>query len=312
MNISRRDAMRTIAASAAVVGLGRGTTLRAQQGAGAAGAAVAAGINMRAIPKSGEAIPCIGMGTSRTFDVPPGGDINAQVEVMRAFINAGGTVIDSSPMYGDSESVIGETLKQVEHPRMFYATKVWTDEGPDEGVSQMKDSMRRMGTDVIDLMQVHNLVAYEDHMPTLRQWKDEGIFRYIGITEMRDMDRVIEIMQNDNVDFIQIPYSMNDRRVEERVLPAAQDTGTAVLVMRPFGRNLFEHVRGRELPVWASEFGCASWAQFFLKWLLGHPAITCPIPATSKARHMVDNMAAAFGDYPDAAMRQKMLTELGL
>lgn len=309
MNISRRDAMRTIAASAAIVGLGRGTTLRAQ----GAGAAVGVGsVNTRPIPSSGEKIPCIGMGTSRTFDVAPDGDIAAQVEVMRLFVNAGGTVIDSSPMYGDSESVIGETLKQVEHPRMFYATKVWTDDGPEHGIEQMKDSMRRMGTDVIDLMQVHNLVAYEDHMPTLREWKKEGLFRYIGVTEMRDMDRVVQIMQDDNVDFIQIPYSMNDRRVEARVLPAAVDTGTAVLVMRPFGRNLFEHVRGKELPAWATEFECATWAQFFLKWLLGHPAITCPIPATSKPRHMTDNMGAAYGAYPDAATRKKMLAELGL
>jgi len=265
----------------------------------------------RRIPKTGEWIPAIGMGTSRTFDVDPAGDLMAQVEVMRAFLDAGGSVVDSSPMYGFSEQVVGLALDALDRHDIFSATKVWTAEGRNAGISQMTTSMRLMRAQPMDLMQVHNLVGLTDHLPTLRDWKRSGKIRHFGATEMRDMDRVVRLMENEELDFIQIPYSVEEREVEGRVLRAATDTGTAVLVMRPFGRGrLFNVTRGVELPGWAAEIGATSWAQVFLKWILGHEAVTCPIPATSKPHHMVDNMGAGHGPLPDDALRRRIAQEI--
>ncbi|MFG0274455.1 MAG: aldo/keto reductase [Phycisphaerales bacterium] len=307
MSITRREAIAGLAGAAA---LGGARSVAGAQDEQAAHAPVPAVMRKR-IPKTGEWIPAIGMGTSRTFDVEPSGDITAQVDVLRAFLDAGGSVIDSSPMYGSSEQVVGIALDRLGRRDVFSATKVWTAEGRNAGIAQMTTSMRLMRAEPMDLMQVHNLVGYDDHMPTLREWKKSGKIRYIGITEMRDLDRVVRLMETANLDFIQIPYSVDDRRVEERVLPAAQATGTAVLVMTPFGRGrLFNVTRGRALPDWAAEIGAASWAQVFLKWLLGHPAVTCPIPATSKAHHMVDNMGAGHGALPDGALRDRIAREL--
>jgi diketogulonate reductase-like aldo/keto reductase len=326
MTFTRRDVVRALTVSAAVGGLAPLVKAghQTQRAAGAApgldqpaekrpddSAAVPA-VFRRRIPKTGELIPAIGMGTWSTFDVDPDGDLAGLAEVMRTFLNAGGSVIDSSPMYRRSEEVVGRVLALVGRTDLFYATKVWTDKGRDAGIEQMSTSMRHMGAKVMDLMQVHNLVDYKTHLPTLREWKAAGKIRYLGITEMRDFETVERLMREEKVDFIQIPYSIDDRRVEDRVLPAAAETGTAVLVMRPFGAGkLFDKVKDRAVPTWAAEFDCASWAQFFLKFLLAHPAVTCPIPATRNPKHMADNMRGGSGRLPDEAMRKKMVAELG-
>lgn len=308
MHITRRDAIVGLAAGGA--GLAGSSRARAQ-GEGERSPASPPAVMRKRIPKTGEWIPAIGMGTSRTFNVEPEGDIAAQVAVLREFLHAGGSVIDSSPMYGHSEAVIGKACEALGRYDYFSATKVWTRDGRRAGVEQMNESMRLMRAPSMDLMQVHNLVGLEDHLPTLRDWKREGKIRYLGITEMRDMDRVVRLMEHEDLDFIQIPYAADDRGVEERVLPAALDTGTAVLVMRPFGRGrLFEVTRGKPLPGWADEIEARSWAQVFLKWLIGNPAITCPIPATSKPHHMVDNMGAGHGPLPDEALRRRIARDL--
>lgn len=266
-----------------------------------------AAIARRRIPKTGELLPIIGLGTSRTFDADPAGEISPLVDVMRAFLDAGGTLVDSSPMYRRAETIVGTLLNRLDRHDLFFATKVWTKDGREAGVKQMNESITKMAAPVMDLMQVHNLLAWETHLPTLREWKEAGTIRYIGITEMRNYELTEKIMREENIDFIQIPYSIGDRRVEERILPAAADTGTAVLVMRPFeAGRLFKRVADKALPEWAAEFDCTSWAQFFLKFVLAHPAVTCPIPATSKVHHLIDNMQGGVGRVPDAAMRERM------
>jgi diketogulonate reductase-like aldo/keto reductase len=280
-----------------------------EQGAPARPEPAPASILRKRIPRTGELLPVIGLGTSQTFDVSSNEEIEALVPVMRIFLDAGGSLIDSSPMYGQSEAVTGELLERVGRQDVFFTTKVWTDEGRDAGIAQMNESMGLMGAgDCIDLMQIHNLVAWETHLPTLREWKEAGKLRYLGITEMRNWELVERIMREESIDFIQIPYSMGEREVEERILPAALDLGVAVLVMRPFMRSrLFERVEGRELPDFAAEIDCTSWAQFFLKWIIAHPAVTCPIPATSNPRHMLDDMRAGSGPMPDEATRARMV-----
>ena len=278
-------------------------------GAQEAGAPERRAVERRRIPSTGELVPVIGLGTSRTFDAE--GDLSGLVPVMRAFLDLGGSLVDSSPMYGRAESVVGELLAALGRRDVFYATKVWTDEGRDDGIAQMQTSARRMGCERLDLIQIHNLVDYATHLETLREWKAAGRVRYVGATEMRDLAEVERIVREDGLDFIQIPYSLTSRAVEERVLPAALEHGVAVLVMRPFeAGKLFEQFRGRELPEWAAEIGCASWAQLFLKFVLAHPAVTCPIPATSKLSHLLDNMQAGVGPLPDAELCARMVALL--
>jgi diketogulonate reductase-like aldo/keto reductase len=265
----------------------------------------------RAIPSSGESLPVIGMGTWQTFDVGEDPDIKAQLaEVMRVFFQNGGRLIDSSPMYGRSEAVVGELLATTgNQAAVFAATKVWTD-GRERGITQMEQSRQRMGVDVIDLMQIHNLRDWQTHLPVLKDWKQQGRFRYIGITTShgRFHDALEQILQTENLDFVQLTYNLEDRAVEERLLPLAADRGVATLINRPFQRGeLFRRVIDIPLPGWSAEFDCRSWGQFFLKFILAHPAVTCVIPATSKVHHMTDNMAAGFGRLPDAAMRERML-----
>lgn len=274
-------------------------------------------MSTRTIPRSGEAIPAIGMGTWQTFDVGRRAAARAPlVDVLGAFLDAGGRVIDSSPMYGRSEQVVGDLLTKIgRHDEAFLATKVWTT-GRDEGIAQMRASMAKMRAKKrIDLMQIHNLVDWRTHQKTLRAWKERGLVRYVGIThyQLDAFDELEHIMRTEKVDFVQLPYSLGVREAERRLLPCAKDTGTAVLVMRPFEAGaLFRRVRGRTLPTWAADFDCASWAQFFLKFLLGHPAVTCPIPATSKPKHMRDNVRAGFGRLPDEQTRRRMVAALGL
>ncbi len=267
-------------------------------------------------PRSGEALPVIGLGTWQTFDVGTDAGERAPLrQVLQRFLEAGGRVIDSSPMYGRAEQVVGELLKELgEQARPFLATKVWTS-GKAEGQQQMRDSLRKMGQGRMDLMQVHNLLDWRTHLPVLREWKAAGRFRYIGIThyQLSAFDELERLMREETLDFVQLPYSLAVREAEKRLLPAAAETGTAVLVMRPFESGaLFRQVRGKALPPWARDFDCTSWAEFFLKFILGHPAVTCPIPATSNPRHLEDNLRAGTGRLPDEKTRARMVEYLGL
>jgi diketogulonate reductase-like aldo/keto reductase len=268
----------------------------------------------KAIPKTDELIPLIGMGTSRTFDVGDDQVQRAQLaEVLQLFFDHGGAVIDSSPMYGTAEQVTGDLLRDIKNKQaLFAATKVWT-WGKQEGIAQMQRSSERMGVKVFDLMQIHNLRDWEVHLETLKDWKAEGKVRYIGITTShgRFHDELEVILENESFDFVQFSYNIMNRTAEQRLLPIAHDRGIATLINRPFARGeLFRLVKGKPLPDWASELDIKSWGQFFLKFAVSHPDVTCAIPATSKPNHMRDNMAAGFGRLPDAAMRQRMITYL--
>jgi len=265
----------------------------------------------KAIPSTGEQLPVIGMGTSRTFDVGNGAQARAALlPVLQAFFDHGGGVIDSSPMYGSSEQVIGDLLRQVNNKdALFAATKVWT-YGKQDGIEQMQRSMQRMGVEVFDLMQIHNLRDWQLHLETLQDWKRQGRVRYIGITTShgRSHEELESILDIEPFDFVQFSYSLGNRTVEQRLLPLAAERGIATLINRPFERGeLFARAKGRPLPDWAAEFDCGSWAQFFLKFVVSHPAVTCAIPATSKLTHMVDNMGAGFGRLPDATLRRRMI-----
>ncbi|MCY3987634.1 MAG: aldo/keto reductase [Gammaproteobacteria bacterium] len=284
-------------------------------GAGAAGLALslppagAADVRMHHIPSSGEALPPVGLGTSRVFNSVSGENQRAAlVEVLEALF-AGGTLVDTSPMYGNSEAHLGELLPLAAgNETMFCATKVWT-EGRESGVRQMRESMEKMGLERIDLMQVHNLVDWEAHLETMLEMQADGTFRYLGITtsnprQFADFERV---MQAADWDFVQLNYSLGEREAEQRLLPLAQERGMAVMVNRPFVRgDLFRRVGRKKLPDVAAELGCDSPGQLFLKWILAHPAVTCVIPATTKVKHMVDNLGAALGPLPDADQRERI------
>jgi aryl-alcohol dehydrogenase-like predicted oxidoreductase len=264
----------------------------------------------RPIPSSGEALPVVGLGTWQTFDADPDRAAAGEpARVLERFAALGGKVVDSSPMYGRAESVVGRLAAQHDlTDRLFLATKVWT-EGRARGVSQMEESLRRLGVARVDLMQVHNLLDVETHLETLAEWKAAGRVRYVGITHYQAgaFPRLERLMESHPLDFVQLNYSITDREAERRVLPAAAERGVAVLVNRPFGGGgLFGRVRGRTLPSWAADIGCGTWAQFFLKFILGHPAVTCAIPATSQVRHLEDNMGAGLAPLPDEAMRRRM------
>lgn len=263
----------------------------------------------RPIPSSGELLPAIGLGSWKTFDTK---DVAAVQPVIDRFLALGGRVIDSSPMYGNAEAAIGAMLADRTGPTPFLATKVWT-QGKDEGIAQMTRSFERMGTRVMDLMQIHNLVDWRVHLATLRAWKAQGKIRYLGITHYQHgaFDELEQIIVNEHVDFVQLPYSVTDRAAEQRLLPAAATHGVAVLVMQPFATGrLLAGVKSKPLPAVAEELGCTTWAQLFLKFLLGHPAVTCPIPATSNPRNVEDNLAALHGALPDEAQRVAILAAL--
>ena len=266
-------------------------------------------LNTRAIPKGGEQLPVVGLGTWQTFDVGSAADDRKPVtDVLSKFLAAGMKLIDSSPMYGRAEEVTGDQLATIQGAAPFLATKVWTS-GKQAGIEQMERSLKRMRTKKMDLMQVHNLLDVKTHLPVLREWKAAGKIRYLGVTHYQhdQFDAIEKLMKKEKLDFIQIPFSIVDRLAEKRILPAAADTGTAVLVMQPFeSGDLFAKVKGKALPAMAADLDCTSWAQFFLKFIIGHPAVTCPIPATSKVAHIVDNVQAALGRLPDAKQRDKM------
>lgn len=271
----------------------------------------------RAIPTTGEELPIIALGTYRTFNV---GGSSADLEPLRAvtqrFFELGGRIVDSSPQYGPSEAVFGDVLRQISDvPRdMFVATKVAT-EGREAGIRQMEESPEKMGVDSIDLMQIHSIRDWRTHLPTLRAWKEQGRARYIGISASREVlyEDFVAIMRNEPLDFVQINYSVAERASEEIILPLAMERRMAVLVNRPFVAGaLFPYVVERPLPEWAAEFDCQSWAQFFLKYVLAHPAVTAVIQATTDVGHLVDNMGAAYGRMPDDATRQRMVDLIGL
>jgi diketogulonate reductase-like aldo/keto reductase len=277
-------------------------------------AAVAAGgaverMRTRPIPGSGEQLPVVGMGTWRTFDVPENEAVSLK-PVLAALFDAGGRVIDSSPMYGRAEQVVGQLLAP--SPRPFLATKVWTS-GREQGIEEMRRSMKLMwpsGSGRFDLIQIHNLLDWRTHVPTLRAWKEAGTIRYWGITHysLSAFDEMEQILRSEKPDFVQLPYSVGVREAEKRLLPACAEAGAAVLVMRPFeGGSLFRDALKRPLPDWASEIECTSWAQVFLKFILGHPAVNCPIPATSNPKHMADDVRAGFGRLPDEPRRRRIV-----
>lgn len=284
--------------------------------AGAGAVPAAAGLQSetflhRPIPSSGEQIPAIGLGTARTFDVGPEPmERDPLREVLKQFVSKGGRLVDSSPMYGAAETVTGDLAAELAvQDRLFYATKVWIS-GREAGIEQMQDSLRRLRVKRIDLMQIHNLVDWRTHIKTLADWKAEGRIRYLGIThyQVDAFDDLEHIMRQERLDFVQLPYSIQNRAAEKRLLPLAADRGIAVLVNEPFDKGiLFRKVRGQPLPAWVAEFDCTSWAQFFLKFIVSHPAVTCPIPATSKPAHLLDNMQAGLGRVPDAETRRDMV-----
>jgi aryl-alcohol dehydrogenase-like predicted oxidoreductase len=296
--ISRRDAIAAFVSVGAAGALGRVPGLAAPS------------LLTRPIPRTGERIPVIGMGTWQTFDADPAAAARGELaRVLERFAALGGTVVDSSPMYGRSESVVGALAGQLGmRDRLFLATKVWT-EGRARGVAQMDESYRRLGVTRLDLMQVHNLVDVETHLETLAEWKAAGRVRYVGITHYvaSAFPRLERLLASHDLDFVQLNYAIIDRAAEARMLPAAAERGVATLINRPYdGGGLFGKVRGRALPDWAAEIDCASWGQFFLKFILSHPAVTCVIPATSQVRHLEDNLGAGHGRLPDAAMRERM------
>ncbi len=262
----------------------------------------------RTIPKTGELVPAIGLGTWQTFDVPAAARAPLEA-VLSRFLDGGGRVIDSSPMYGRAEETTGDLLERIRGAaKPFLATKVWT-RGRREGIAEMERSMRRMRTTRMDLMQIHNLLDWRTHLPVLREWKRDGRIRYIGITHYAHsaFAEMESILANEDVDFVQLPYSVVDRAAEKRLLPAAQAAGAAVLVMRPFDEGgVFSRVRGKALPAWAAELGCTSWASLALKFLVSHPAVTCPIPATSSAAHLAENLEAGAGAMPDESARRRI------
>ena len=268
----------------------------------------------RAIPATGETLAVMGLGTSRTFDIDIDELGQSQLyEVMQAFFDNGGQLIDSSPMYGNAETIIGELLGTAKNSGgLFSATKVWS-YGKAAGIEQMQRSMDRMGVQVMDLMQIHNLRDWQVHIKTLRDWKEQGKIRYTGITTShgRYHDELEKILKTVPLDFVQLSYNIDNRIAEERLLPIAEDKGIATLINRPFQRgSLFRLVKGKPLPDWTAEFDCASWGQYFLKFVASHPTVTCIIPATTKIKHLLDNMAAGFGRLPDAKMRQRMIRHL--
>lgn len=264
----------------------------------------------RRIPSTGESVPAVGLGTWQVFDVASSAREVAQArETLQTFVNLGGRVVDSSPMYGSSESVTGRLAAELGvGGQLFIATKVWTS-GREAGIRQMEDSMRKLRIERLDLMQVHNLVDAQTHLATLRDWKKSGRIRYLGVTHYHagahvDLERIIA---PGDVDFIQINYSLAEPQAERRLLAAAAGSRTAVIVNRPFAEGaMFRRVSGKALPEWTREIGCATWAQYFLKWILAHPAVTCAIPGTRNPRHVADNVVAAQNPLPDETMRRRM------
>lgn len=267
----------------------------------------------RAIPSSGEQLPVVGLGSWITFNV--GRDPEARAEcaaVMRQFFAGGGRLIDSSPMYGSAQEVIGEAVGKLKPAQLFSADKVWIGEGA-QGPAQLETSRRLWRIPRFDLLQVHNLLAWEAHLPMLLRMKREGRLRYVGITtsEGRRHGEILKIMASQPIDFVQVSYNALDREVEQRILPLARERRIGVIVNRPFRQgDLTRALAGKRLPGWAAEIGCTSWAQALLKFIVAHPSVTCAIPATSSVAHVRENMLAATGPLPDEALRRRIVQDV--
>src|SRR3954452_10280962 len=291
-----------------VLGTMAGAALLRSGGLMAAGAGT---IMTRPIPSSGEAMPVIGLGTWQVFDIAPGDPARHQLAaVLRVLADAGGRMIDTSPMYESAEATTGDLVAEAGlRRRVFLATKVWTS-GREAGIAQMRRSAELLRSPVLDLMQIHNLLDWRTHLATLRRMKEQGRVRYIGITHyttgsLPELARLLET--EPGIDFVQCGYSLETRDAETRLLPVAAERGVAVIVNQPFETgSMFRRVRNLPLPDWAAEFDCASWAQLFLKYVIADPAVTCLIPATAKPEHMADNLKAGFGRLPDAAERERI------
>lgn len=299
--INRRTLLGLIAGGAATVSLPR------------FGYTATPGLLMRPIPKSGERIPAVGMGTWITFNVGQNPALrNQRVEVLRTFFEMGGGMVDSSPMYGSAEDVMGYCLERLPSTKgLFSATKVWTS-SDSEGIEQVADSMRLWGLSKFDLFQVHNLLNWENHLAMLRERKQQGDIRYIGITTSHGgrHDEMLKIMNTQDIDFVQFTYNVADREAEHRLLPMAADKGIAVIINRPYQRGaLINATAGAPLPAWVSEIGITSWAQYLLTFVISHPTVTCAIPATSKINHMAENMGRMTAPLPDPKMRQRMVDD---
>jgi len=270
-------------------------------------------LNERAIPAGGEKLPVVGLGTWQVFDVAADKELAETRATLQALAEGGARVVDSSPMYGRSESVAGDLMQDLKlRDKLFVATKVWT-RGREAGIEQMNTSMQRLKVETCDLMQVHNLVDTDIHLATLAKWKEQKRIRYRGITHYHagahaDLERALK---KHRVEFVQVNYSLAEPEADKRLLDVCREQGAAVLINRPFAEGaLFTRVRGKGVPEWAAqELGIASWGQFFLKWIIGHPAVTCAIPGTRNPRHLVDNLGAARGALPTAAQRERMRRE---
>ena len=306
MSISRRQFIKYLAIAGSSLVTYAGSSI------GSAHTSASAGRHLRVIPSSGEKIPAIGLGSWLTFaiDVDDEQELAERIAILREFLARGGGLLDSSPMYGVAQEVIGKGLKRIaKHDGLFSATKVWTT-GNRQGFIQMEESRQLWGLDKLDLMQVHNLLDWETHLPTLNTMKQQGDIRYVGVTTShgRRHDELEHIMRTQQLDFVQLTYNMLDREAEEVLLPLAKEKGIAVIINRPFQRGgLFDKFEQYPLPAWANEIDCRNWAQFFLKFIISHPAVTCAIPATSQIEHLRENIEAGYGRLPDEAMRKKML-----
>lgn len=305
MLYSRREVIRLGMGAGAAVALGPNLL-------SAASRPFQAGQLMKTIPSSGERIPAVGLGTASSFSqAARTPEEHAELlEVVRLFTEMGGSLIDTAPTYGESEVVLGDLIREAGNAEeIFMATKLSRVEGREGGLAQFRQSQERLAPGNIDLNQIHNLGDWETQLALLRELKADGQIRYVGITTSRDSqyEELARIIRNEEFDFVQFDYAIDNRNAEEELLPIAADKGIATLINGPFGRTrLFQRVGDRSVPEWAAEFGATSWAQFFLKWLLGHPAVTCPIPATSDPGHLRDNMGAGLGRVPDEAERRRM------
>lgn len=295
--LSRRDMLKTLGASCLLPPFRFSTNAQTM-------------IN-RKIPSTGEALPIVGLGTWQQFDVGPTENERRELtEVLTKMIEKGGKLIDSSPMYGRSEQVVGDlSVPTSINSHLFYATKVWTN-GKEAGIRQMQESMTKMRRKTLDLMQIHNLVDYKTHLQTLYKWKEEGKIRYIGITHYTASahEELERILKTEKIDFVQFNYSLRVRNAEKKLLNAAKEKGVAVIINEPFESGaLFSAVKGKKLPEWAAEHDIHSWGQYFLKYILSNEAVNCVIPGTSNPKHVVDNMGAGFGRLPDEKLRLKMI-----
>ena len=301
MKISRRNMLKISAGTGAAAVLLREFPALAQEQP----------LLVRSIPSSGEEVPVVGLGSARTFSVGASGEERAPLkEVLRLFHEMGGRFFDTAPTYGSSESVSGQLVQELGIQNdLFFATKISTGGGRQAGINQQETSLQDWGRDIIDLNQVHNLRDTELHLRTIRQAKEEGRTRYVGVTTSfgRQYEQMEQVLRTEELDFVQVNYSLGERQADERLLPLAQDRGMGVIVNEPYNvGRLFTAVRGRDLPAWAAEFDCESWGQFFLKYILSHPAVTVIIPATSDPEHLIDNMGAGMGQLPDERTRTRM------